>query len=254
MIKPLWAVAGVALLGTVGIAGALVVASSGGEEEIVQQMETATPTPGGAKGPRYTPTGTPSTQETPAGCDPNPPPPPGTKLWRWGDLTVHIPESGIRVLGIPEQEGGPSLEISPLADPDHGIEIDARTGAVAIRVDDDAQADNEAEVNGVANAIKICPIDRSRAPWPYTGDPPATMPISLGKVRYVEPDPASGIQVLIGGECANGCRDAVAVRSAHSTMDIDVETGEMWPSSNIAPGEREAFERYLASVQIQEPR
>jgi hypothetical protein len=61
LIKPLWALAGVALLGT-GAAGAFIVVSSGGEEEVVQQVETATvsasdtpqattsPSPGGSPG------------------------------------------------------------------------------------------------------------------------------------------------------------------------------------------------------------
>ena len=46
MVKPLWALAGVALLGTAGVAGALVVASSGGEEEVVQLGTTGTATSG----------------------------------------------------------------------------------------------------------------------------------------------------------------------------------------------------------------
>ncbi len=46
MIKPIWAIAGVALFGTVGVAGAVIVASSGGEEEVVsQEQETAGATP-----------------------------------------------------------------------------------------------------------------------------------------------------------------------------------------------------------------
>ncbi len=44
MNKPFWALAGVALLGTIGISGVVIVASSGGEEEAVQQVETATAT------------------------------------------------------------------------------------------------------------------------------------------------------------------------------------------------------------------
>lgn len=44
VIKPLWALTGLALLGTAGVAGTLIVASPGGEEEVVQQVETATPT------------------------------------------------------------------------------------------------------------------------------------------------------------------------------------------------------------------
>ncbi len=42
MIRPTWAgVAGVALLGTVGVVGAVIVASPGGDEEVVQQVATA---------------------------------------------------------------------------------------------------------------------------------------------------------------------------------------------------------------------
>jgi hypothetical protein len=57
-MKPLWALAGIGVLGTAGIAGALVVASSGGEEEVVQQGETARATPkepvsGTGPGPVY---------------------------------------------------------------------------------------------------------------------------------------------------------------------------------------------------------
>ena len=44
MSKPLWALVGIALLGTAGVAGAIVVASTGGEEEVVQQVQTGTPT------------------------------------------------------------------------------------------------------------------------------------------------------------------------------------------------------------------
>lgn len=57
-MRPLWAVAGVALLGTAGVAGALV-ASSGGEEEVVQQVGTATATAAGV-------TPSPNASSTPA--------------------------------------------------------------------------------------------------------------------------------------------------------------------------------------------
>ena len=43
-MKPLLALAGIALLGIAGIAGALYVAAGGGEEEVAQQ-ETGAPTP-----------------------------------------------------------------------------------------------------------------------------------------------------------------------------------------------------------------
>jgi len=58
MIRPLWGLVGVALLGTAGVAGTVIVASSGGEEEIVQQVETATASPAA--------TATPALSESPA--------------------------------------------------------------------------------------------------------------------------------------------------------------------------------------------
>jgi hypothetical protein len=52
LIKPLWALAGIAFLGTAGVAGAIVIAPLGGEEEVVSQEEataetTATASPQG---------------------------------------------------------------------------------------------------------------------------------------------------------------------------------------------------------------
>jgi len=68
--KPFWALAGVALLGTIGISGVVIVASSGGEEEAVQQVQTATapaPSPTHSASPAATetaaPTSTPSVPE-----------------------------------------------------------------------------------------------------------------------------------------------------------------------------------------------
>src|SRR5688572_27165060 len=101
MTKPFLAVASVALLSTaVGLA-AVIAASSGGEEEAVPQIETATPTHGGAKDPRITPPPTSSSAietnaPTAMTCDPRATPPPGKRLWRWLDLTVLLPEEGFR--------------------------------------------------------------------------------------------------------------------------------------------------------------
>lgn len=66
-MKPLWAVAGVALLGTAGVAGAVIVASSGGEEEVVQQAQTATATvsPIATSSPSTAPATTPVPSPTP---------------------------------------------------------------------------------------------------------------------------------------------------------------------------------------------
>lgn len=62
MIRPLWAVAGVAVLGTAGAVGALI-ASPGGDEEVVQQVATMTASATSAASP--TPSVTASTAATP---------------------------------------------------------------------------------------------------------------------------------------------------------------------------------------------
>jgi hypothetical protein len=56
LIKPLWALAGVAFLGTAGVAGAVVVAPFGGEEEVVSQEE-ATAEPRATASPQGDPEG-----------------------------------------------------------------------------------------------------------------------------------------------------------------------------------------------------
>jgi hypothetical protein len=70
VIKPLLAVAGVALLGTATAAGVYAVASSGGEEEIVQQVETATPNASPSEAPSVVPSPTPTFAAT---LSPTPP-------------------------------------------------------------------------------------------------------------------------------------------------------------------------------------
>jgi hypothetical protein len=44
MVKPLWALVGAGLLGTAAVAGAVIVASCGGEDKAAQRAETAAPT------------------------------------------------------------------------------------------------------------------------------------------------------------------------------------------------------------------
>jgi hypothetical protein len=58
VIKPLWAVTGVAVLGAAGVAGGVIVASPGGEEEAVQQVQTSSPTTSVTPGVSPTPSPT----------------------------------------------------------------------------------------------------------------------------------------------------------------------------------------------------
>jgi hypothetical protein len=64
MIKPLWGLAGIALLGSAGIGGAVIVASSGGEEEVTVQA-TTTATANGSASPVVTEGPTPAVSSPP---------------------------------------------------------------------------------------------------------------------------------------------------------------------------------------------
>jgi hypothetical protein len=216
---------------------------------------TATATRGAAKDPRTTPIETPSpapasSAATPAFCDPNPPPPAGKILWRWGDITLHIPpDNVVRVYG---DAAKPFVYVFEDSSGLGETYLDAKTGTIVRR------AAELPAVDAVLATISVCPFDRATAPWPYNGDPPVLPPKTLGKIRYLEPDPASGIQVLSSFSCPQvmegghgGCSDFLNVHSARSEMWIDAETGEPW-SLMVAEEDRDAFERYLASIQIQE--
>lgn len=73
MIKPIWALAAISLIGTAAFV-AVVAFASGGDDQAVLQVETAATAAGSAKDARNVPT-----------CDPRATPPPGKQLWRWMD-------------------------------------------------------------------------------------------------------------------------------------------------------------------------
>ena len=248
-MKPLWAVAGVALLSAAGVAGALVIASPGGEEEFVQQAETGTPTASVAA------TSAPTADETPTAsppCDPNRTSAPGAKLWRWGDLTVSIPEgSEVLAAGGTAQDGEIVVVLNLTSAPDKGLVVSAETGAVLT----DQSAEQRAVIDPVLATVSVCPFDPKVAPWPYTSKVPEGARLTYGKLSYLEPDPATGIEVSGGLACAgstrnSGCHRFLGVRSASSSMYIDWESGAVIEPADIAPEEQEAFDRYLASVQV----
>jgi len=75
MNKPLWAVAGAALLGVAGVTSTLVIASRGDEEELLQQPATATATTTASPSPSPSPTPGPEASPTPSPAPPNSPTP-----------------------------------------------------------------------------------------------------------------------------------------------------------------------------------
>jgi len=256
VIKPLWALAGVALVGTAGVAGALVVASSGGEEEVVQQVETATPAASAQPSPDSTTNPeTPAPSPSPGTCD-STTVAEGSNLWRWGDVTVQIPaDSDIRAGGTTVgYDPRPAMQIPAGGGWGYTL-IDAETGAI---ISQEPKGDYAAEIDSILATLDVCPLDRSTAPWPYNGTAPDGARQSIGYVSLIEPNPSTGIQVLAGKACGvstqgdGRCRDFLEVKSAQSTLYIDATTGEVIEESKkMTPEDEGAFQRLLATVEIQ---
>jgi hypothetical protein len=139
VIKPLWALVGVSLLGTAGVAGALVVASTGGEEEVVQQVETDTPA---------------------SPCDPNPSSQPGMTLWRWGDMIIMIP-GGVLAYGDRGAEGRPEFVIFPEEyNQSYRTVVDALTGEIiAVSNDYGGATPKDAEIKMALKTMAIIPSE-----------------------------------------------------------------------------------------------
>ena len=168
--------AAIVLLGA-GALG-LLINLSNDHQDFAQTIGTLSPNPlptGGATPP---PVSKPSASSFATSCDVASVALPGFKLWRWGNLEVEVPESGLFVVGTSERNeyDPPSLRVSPERDMDHGIAIDAYTGAVRVITDDDEATENDAELEAVMRSIRICPRNSTAAAWPYNGEPTGLRP------------------------------------------------------------------------------
>jgi hypothetical protein len=251
-VKALWGLAGPALLGTAGVAGAVIVGSSGGEDEVVQQVETATPR---AEGDRPAPLLTPG---------------PGVTLWRWMNVSVLIPDGSAITFGpqpIYLDAGGTQSRQGVSfgkSDPEHPdvysqIILDAENGTIFSEQIVDAHGSEMEQVRGT---ISVGVLDRGTAPWPYNGDPPqdATREGAFG-ISFIRPDPATGIIVeyvsssFAGGVTTPGdCEvlaDTIGLRNGRSSafIGLDARTGSLCKElSSVHGDDLAAFERYSADV------
>src|SRR5439155_1705406 len=71
--------------------------------------------------------------------------------------------------------------------------------------------------------VSICPIDPSTAPWPYAGPSPNGPRRTLGKISFLQPDPASGVQWTFEIDDPGGM--FLLLQTARSEVAIDAETG-----------------------------
>ena len=176
---------------------------------------------------------------------------------RWVNVTVEVPEdSGLVVTRDfwGEKPRTPAIIISPLEKVETGVVIDAETGAVLF---DKVRPQDRAVIDAVLKTVRVSPLDRSTAPWPYSGEPPNVPREEVGSITYTPPDPAAGISVTvqIGDGIADG-RDArpgsgtIAVTNGRSAFGIDAATGEVYEeTARILPEDKEAFDRFLSSLQ-----
>jgi hypothetical protein len=260
MIKPLWALAGLALLGTAGVAGAIVIASPGGEEEVVSQVDTATPAVSASAAPSTTPEaalGTPS----PAGI-PVRTPAAGETLWRWVDVTILVPDDGRFNVGQdshPAEAGapksGPYLFLArvnrdgPGYEPSSWVMIDAETGAI---LDQKVSEQDRDEVQSVLDTLVVSPLNVSTAPWPYNGQPPESLPRhTFGGLSFIAPGPETGLSVHTQINDPGG--PAVGVFNGRTGVGVyvDAASGKLLVNTEYLPPEYEAvLMRWVEFVKI----
>jgi hypothetical protein len=246
VIKPLWAVAGVALLGTAGVAGALVVVSSGGEEEVIQQVGTTTATsgvkptaainpasPGPTLSPSPTPGRTPGTGET---------------VYRWMNLEMLIPD-GSGILAGPG--ANPRTFTIVKRDPEDSsifsqYVLDAENGAV---VEEHILEQHRTEMDRVRATLNVSPFDPASAPWPYNGEPTDDlMRENEGGISFIRPKPVTGLYV--GG----GLRDPggffITLENGRSIAFVGTDAKGVYSkdTSAVLPEDTSVFDRWLAIV------
>ena len=257
--------AGLAAIAVAGFAlGAYVVASPGGEEEVVQQAETPTPTATEAP-----PIGTPI-----ATVAPIPTVPAGATLWRWVNVTIVIPEGSQIVLDrtfaaeANPPHGGPVLKLFK-SNPgmNSGAMIDAESGEI---LGDDILPEDQAAFQLILESIVVSPLQPKDAPWPYDGELPSeSLPIceignvavkaTICRARYqgrnggfslIVPDPAAGISVYSGIGDPGG-DSFVGIQNGRSTafIELDEATGKSATDVSLVLAEdQEIFSRLLSTL------
>jgi hypothetical protein len=242
-------VAGLALL---SLAAALAACQE--TEETPPPLETkeasATPTASASE--------TPSASVAATATQPARTPGPGETLWRWGNVSVIVPdESGIivrRDLAHPTNpgDGGPMICLT-VAHPDTGLYsamcVDADTGAVLSR--EVAEVDK----TSIDSAIATLRIDVAAAdslPWPYSPVRPEEGKQRQKNVTYWEPDPAAGVTVhLVVSDFVGGTGEFLVLQNVRSKRVVDAASGKVVITNDrIAPEDAVAFERWSESIEI----
>ena len=248
MNRPLIVLAGLIVAGgTAG--GAFIIASPGGEEEVVQQVETATPSPEASVSPLLSPLSTPV-----------PTIPAGATLWRWVNVTVVVPDnSELSVTQDSDPPGtipphvGPVLKLST-HDSESGssssVVIDAETGAILRQ---DVRPEHRSEIDAVLNTLTVSPLDISTAKWPYSGELSADYPReTFGGMSFVRPAPDTGL--VVGGAISDPGGPGLRITNGRSSgvgVYVDDATGKLAVNTEYLLPEYEAvFMRWVDTVKL----
>lgn len=187
---------------------------------------------------------------------------------RWLDVTLQLPpeDSPLYVTRLlpfgpdkprfiiqiyVDREVTPGVEPSP-----QSLEIDAETGEVVSDTLSATLSDQaiSSQLQAILDSVGIA----SGPPevWPYVDiSAPSPSPGKWGNLTFAVPEPASGITVSpTSGLCSAAPPDCVpkwlTVRNGRSHMGINADTGELMGLDGVLLEDREAFERYAASVQL----
>ncbi len=170
---------------------------------------------------------------------------------RWGNVTLTLPaDSGltaVRSFWGPDSDP-PAIFLRSRGNGGSSLAIDAETGEV---LSDRVEPEDRAAVNQVLQTLTVSPLDRDTAPWPYSGEPPNVPRESWGKITFIPPDPASGISIRFGHADGLGSSSLyLKVTNGQSVFLISADTGDVYPDTVvIAPEDRDAFDRFLSSIQ-----
>jgi hypothetical protein len=174
---------------------------------------------------------------------------------RWVNVTVAVPEgSGLWVTqGFWGPESmPPAIFIRSLDNGDSVIVIDAETGKV---IADHIEPEDRATVDGVLGTLTVSPLDRSTAPWPYSGELPSLPRERKGNITFIPPDPASGISISIQtGDGTGSPSTFLHVTNGRSVFWINTATGDASYDEAVvmAPEDKDAFDRFLSAIEYVE--
>jgi len=133
------------------------------------------------------------------------------------------------------------------------VYVDATTGKV---VYDDVRPEDREEFDAVLATLRLEGSDPPDV-WPYSGTAPDGPRERIGNLLFLEPDPASGIEV--GGILSDGPQGSaitLIISNGWSKRYVDAQTGQVIVEDServldqVNERDREAFDRLASSFEV----